>query len=76
MKYQVHRQFLFTQFLILLIFLVPTLCNEVIDIPHSIMGDEPTSIGQRNGEVFVEICIFVIVVLIEILVMKKLLGRI
>jgi hypothetical protein len=40
------------------------------------MGDEPTAIGQRSGEVFVEICIFVIVVIIEILVMKKLLKRI
>ncbi len=40
------------------------------------MGDDPTAIGQRSGEVFVEICIFVIVVLIEILVMKKLLRRI
>ena len=76
MKYQAHRQILFTQLLILLIFLVLTLCNEVWDIPHLLMGDEPTSINQRSGEVFVEICIFAIVVLIEILVMKKLLRRI
>ena len=57
-------------------FLVLTLCNEVLDVPHLLMGDEPTAIGQRSGEVFVEICIFVIVVLIEILVMKRLLRRI
>ena len=76
MKYQAHRQILFTQFLILLMFLVLTLCNEVLDVPHLLMGDEPTAIDQRSGEVFVEISIFVIVVLIEILVMKKLLGRI
>jgi hypothetical protein len=76
MKYQAHRQILFTQFLILLMFLVLTLCNEVLDVPHLPMGDDPTAIGQRSGEVFVEICIFVIVVLIEILVMKKLLRRI
>ena len=76
MKYQAHRQILFTQFLILLMFLVLTLCNEVLDVPYLLMGDEPTAIGQRSGEVFVEICIFVIVVLIEILVMKKLLRRI
>ena len=76
MKYQAHRQILFTQFLILLMFLALTLCNEVLDVPHLLMGDEPTAIDQRSGEVFVEISIFVIVVLIEILVMKKLLGRI
>lgn len=76
MKYQAHRQILFTQFLILLVFLGLTLCNEVLDIPHLLMGDEPTTIGQRSGEVFIEICIFVIVVLIEILVMRKLFKRI
>ena len=76
MKYQAHRQILFTQLLILLMFLVLTLCNQVLDVPYLLMGDEPTAIGQRSGEVFVEICIFVIVVLIEILVMKKLLRRI
>ncbi len=76
MKHQAHRQILFTQFLILLIFLVLTLCNEVLDIPHLLLGDEATTIGQRSGEVLIEICIFVIVVLIEILVMKKLLRRI
>jgi hypothetical protein len=60
MKYQAHRQILFTHFLILLMFLVLTLCNEVLDLPHLLMGDEPTTIGQRSGEVFIEICIFVI----------------
>ena len=60
----------------MLLFLVLTLCNEVIDIPHLLLGDEPTPIGQRSGEVSVEICIFVIVILIEILVMKKLLRKI
>jgi len=76
MKYQAHRQILFVQVLILLMFLVLTLCNEVLDVPHLLMGDEPTSIGQRSGEVFIEICIFVTVVLIELVVMKKLLRRI
>ena len=76
MKHRAHRQILFTQFLVLLVFLVLTLCNEVLDVPHLLMGDEPTSIDQRSGEVLVEICIFVIVILLEILVMRKLLGRI
>ena len=76
MKYQAYQQILFVQVLILLMFLVLTLCNEVLDVPHLLMGDEPTSIGQRSGEVFIEICIFVTVVLIELVVMKKLLRRI
>ena len=40
------------------------------------MGDEPTTIGQRSGELFVEILIFVPVVVVEILMMKKLLKSI
>jgi len=76
MKHQAHRQILITQFLILVIFLVLTLCNEVLDVPHLLLGDEPSTVGQRTGEVTIEICIFVVVILIEILVMKKLLGRI
>ena len=76
MKYQAHRQILLTQFIILLVFMGLTLCNEVLDIPHLLMGDEPTTIGQRTGEVFIEIYIFVMVVLIEILVAKKLFRRI
>jgi hypothetical protein len=48
----------------------------VLDIPYLLMGDEPTTIGQRSGEVFVEILIFVLVVVVEILVMRKLLKRI
>ena len=76
MKYQAHRQILCTHFLILLVFLILILCNEVLDIPHLLMGDKPTQIGQRTGEIFLEICIFAVVVLIEVLVMKRLLRRI
>jgi len=75
MKYQDHRQILLIQFLILLMFLVLTLCNDALDVPYLLMGDEPTAIDQRSGEVFVEICIFVIVILIEILVMKNCLDE-
>jgi hypothetical protein len=76
MKYKANQRILLTQLLILLVFLGLTLCNEMLDIPHLLIGDETTSINQRSGEVMVEIFIFAIVVLIEILVMKKLLRRI
>jgi len=76
MESQANQKILLAQLLILLVFLGLTRCNELFDIPHLLMGDEPTTIGQRSGEGFVEICIFVIVVLIEILVIKKLLRRI
>lgn len=76
MKYQVHRQIFLTQVLILLIFLVLTLCNELFDVPQYLFGDEPTSISQRSGEMTIELSIFAIVVLIEIVIVKKLFKRI
>ena len=43
--------------LILLIFL--TLGNEIIDIPHYLFNNAPTTFSQRFGEVIIEISIFV-----------------
>lgn len=76
MKYPANRSILLVQVLILMIFLVLTISNELLDIPHFLFGDEPTSISQRSGEVIIEISIFAIVVLIEIVIMKKLFARI
>ena len=76
MKYPANRSILLVQVLILMIFLILTISNEVLDIPHFLFGDEPTSISQRSGEVIIEISIFAIVVLIEIVIMKKLFTRI
>ena len=76
MKYPANRSILLVQILILMIFLALTISNELLDIPHFLFGDEPTSISQRSGEVIIEISIFAIVVLIEIVIMKKLFTRI
>ena len=76
MKYQANQSILLFQVLILVVFLVLTISNELLDIPHFLFGDEPTSISQRSSEVIIEISIFAIVVLIEILIMKKLFTRI
>jgi hypothetical protein len=53
---------------------VSTLCNEVIDIPPSIMGGDPHRLFREA--MTCSQSMFVIVILIEILVMKKHLGRI
>ena len=52
MEYQANKQILLAQLSILLMFLVLTLCNEVLDVHHLPMGDEPTTIGQRSGEMY------------------------
>ena len=60
--------------LILLIFL--TLSNEIIDIPHHLFNNAPTTFSQRFGEVIIEILIFTIVLIIQGLLLKNFYKRI
>jgi hypothetical protein len=62
--------------LILLVFLSLTVCNEVFDLPHYLLGDAPTSLGQRRGEIALELFIFVVVVGVEFVLINNLLKRI
>ena len=64
------------QLTILLLFLALTVCNEVIDIPHYVFGDKSTSYSQRLGEIAIEIFIFVMVMIVQILLFRKLYQRI
>jgi hypothetical protein len=76
LRYQAGRAILFLQFVILFVFLSLTIGNEVLDGPHYLLGDTPTSFGQRTGEMAIEILIFVVVVGIEFVVINNLLKRI
>jgi hypothetical protein len=62
--------------MILLLFLLLTLGNEIIDIPHYIFNDTPTSYTQRSGEVFIELSIFSIVMALQIVLFRRLYKRI
>jgi len=64
------------QLLILFLFLALTLGNEIVDIPHYIFNDTPTSFTQRLGEVIIELSIFFIVMAIQIGLLRKLYKRI
>ena len=64
------------QLTILLLFLALTVCNEVIDIPHYVFGDKSTSYSQRLGEIGIEIFIFVMVMIVQILLFRKLYQQI
>ena len=57
-------------------FLFLTLGNEILDIPHYVFNDAPTSYSQRFGEIIIELFIFFIVTTIQILLFKKLYKRI
>jgi hypothetical protein len=53
-----------------------TICNEIFDLPHYLLGDKPTSFNQRTGEVIIELAILTIIMIIEIVLIKKLYHRI
>lgn len=76
LKHKAGRAILLSQFFILLVFLLMTFLNEMLDIPHHLLGDAPTSVTQRIGEVFVELFVFVVVVSLEVLLINYLLKRI
>jgi len=65
-----------SQITVVLLFLLLTLGNEIVDIPHYIFGDAPTSYPQRLGEIGIELSIFTLVMVIQIGLFKKLYKRI
>ena len=65
-----------SQLAIVLLFLCLTLGNEIVDIPHYIFNDAPTSYSQRIGEIIIELSIFLTVISIQIALFKKLYKRI
>jgi len=76
MKHKASRTILLSQCLILFIFLLLTFFNEICDLPHYLLNDPPISVGQRTGEAFIELSIFVLVMTLEWVLVINLLKRI
>jgi len=76
MKNKTLFRILIFQLLILLLFLFLTLGNEILDIPHYIFNDTPTSYTQRSGEIIIELSIFLIVMALQIGLYRRLYRRI
>jgi hypothetical protein len=76
MKNKTLRKLMIFQIAVFLLFLCLTLSNEIIDIPHYVFGDAPTSYSQRLGEIGVELSIFITVMVIQIVLIMKLYKRI
>ena len=76
MKSKSIRLLAISQVAIVFSLLCLTMGNEILDIPHYIFNDAPTSYSQRFGEVIIELFIFFIVTTIQILLFKKLYNRI
>ena len=75
-KSKTLRHVVISQLTIIFLFLAMTICNEILDLPHYFFGDKPTSFGQRTGEVIVELSILTIIIIVEIVLIKKLYQRI
>jgi hypothetical protein len=56
-----HRKIFLVFVLMLTIFVLLTISNELLDLPRYLFGDQPTSFSQRKGEVIFEIFIYFIV---------------
>jgi hypothetical protein len=72
-----HIQSIFVwQVVILLVFLLLTFSNEVLDLPHFLFGDSATTWNQRTGEICIEVIIFISVVSLETYFFRKLIRKI
>jgi hypothetical protein len=75
-KSKTLRLVMISQFAIVFLFLAMTISNEIIDLPHYIFGDKPTSFEQRTGEVVIELIILAVIIFVEILLIYKFYQRI
>jgi hypothetical protein len=64
------------QLFILLAFLSLTFANEILDLPHLVFGDQPTTWSQRSGEIAIELILFAAVIALEIYLFRRLTSRI
>jgi hypothetical protein len=76
MKSKTLRMLTVSQLAIFLLFLCLTLGNEIIDIPHYVFHDAPTLYSQRSGEIIIELSIFLVVMVIQVMTLKNLYKRI
>ena len=76
MRNNTLRVLTISQITVVLLFLFLTLGNEIVDIPHYVFGDAPTSYPQRFGEMGIELSIFTTVMVIQVGLFKKLYKRI
>jgi hypothetical protein len=70
-----HKRILVVFLFMLTVFVLMTIANEILDLPHYILGDEPTSFTQRKGETIFEILIYIIVIISSFYYYRKKLEK-
>ena len=76
MKNKTLLRLTISQLLVILLFLCLTVGNEIIDVPHYIFNDTPTSYSQRFGEILIELSIFFTIMALQIVLFRRLYKRI
>lgn len=71
MHLKAHRRIWLVFLVMFTVFILLTMANEVLDIPHYLFGDSPTSFAQRKGEIVFEIFIYIVVLLAAFYTFKK-----
>jgi len=65
-----------SQISVMVLFVGMTISNELFDLPYLLLGDPPTSLEQRTGEIMIELAILTIIMIIEIVLIRTLYRRI
>jgi hypothetical protein len=75
-KRKAHSRIFAVTMAVLAGFFLLTIINEVVDVPHYLFGDAPTSWEQRKGEVIFEAIIYTMIVLVAVFYYERLKKRI
>jgi hypothetical protein len=70
------RHIFIWQAVILMALLALTFANEVLDLPHLLLGDQATTWSQRSGEIFIELMIFCTTIGLEVFMFTRMARRI
>ena len=76
MKNKTLRLIVLCQIIVVALFLVMTVVNEIFDVPHYVFADQATLYSQRAGEILIELLIFLTVLVIQIALFRSLYKRI
>ena len=67
-----NKRFVYYQFAVLALFLSVTVLNEVVDIPHYLLGDTPNPPLRRKGEIAIEVLVATLAFAAELAFVGKL----
>ncbi len=76
MRSQQIRWVLIWQFIVLFLFFLLTITNEVFDLPHFLFHDAATTWHQRTGEIWIELIMFSLVMGIELFFFRRMIQHI